>query len=54
MSVVVIPGNGVNDMEVAVFCLSSRSKSQGVTRCGEAKAEAKAKVRNPQGPGTSW
>lgn len=54
MSMEVISGNGLNDMEVAVFCLSSRSKSQGVIRCGEAKAEAKANVRSPQGQGTTW
>lgn len=40
------PGNGGSDMAPPVSYLSSRSKSQGVMRCGETKVEAKASARN--------
>ena len=39
-------GNGGSDMASPVSYLSSRSKSQGVMGCGEAKAEAKASARS--------
>lgn len=39
-------GNRGSDMSSPVSYLSSRSKSQGVIGCGEAKAEAKASARS--------
>ncbi len=39
-------GNVGSDRVPPVSCLSSRSKSQGVIRCGEMRVEAKASARN--------
>jgi hypothetical protein len=46
MSMEATPGNLGSDMDSAVFCLSSRSKDQGVISCGEMRFEAKASVRS--------